>query len=148
VAPAWLVGDALPMRVPVGPGEFAAVSLPADGLRVHTPDDDPRVFSELLRYAVELVGTTPQPALVRLPLWSGGVEFVDNGLRVEVPEPAAEATTVLAWISDGDDTLEVSRDIAAGAKETTIPVTVASGPHAVLVQVAGWAGRLEEVTAE
>lgn len=147
VDPAWLVGTALPMRVRVGPGEFEVVSLLADQLNVHAPDDDPRVFAELLRYAVELVGTTPQPALLRLPEWSGGVEFVANGLRVEVPEPATEPTLVLAWISDGEKTLKVSRDIAAGTKETTIPVTVDPGPHAVLVQAAGWAGRLEKVDA-
>jgi len=147
VDPAWLVGTALPMRVAVGPGEFAAVSLPAGELKVHTPDDQSDVFTNPLRYAVELAGTTPQPALVRLPLWSGGLEFVATGLRVEVPEPATKVTQVLAWISDGEDTLGVPWEIAVGAKETTIPMTVDSGPHAVLVQVAGWAGRLEKVTA-
>lgn len=147
VDPAWLVGAALPMRVPVGAGEFAAVSLPAGELKVHRPDDVPRVFTEPLRYAVDLAGGTPQPALVRLPLWSSEVKFVETGLRVTVPEPVTEETQVLAWISDGEDTLDVARKIQAGETGTTIPVTVDSGPHAVLVQVAGWAGRLEKVVA-
>lgn len=147
VDPTWLVGAALPMRVAVGPGELAAVSLSAGELKVHTPDDEPRVLIEPLRYAVELAGGTPQPSLVRLPAWSGSVEFVDTGLQVTVPETVTEETLVLAWISDGEDTLDVSRKIPAGGTGTTIPVTVDSGPHAVLVQVTGWASTLEKVTA-
>jgi hypothetical protein len=148
VDPAWLVGTALPMRVAVGPGVFEEVSLPASELKVHTPDDQPDVFANPLRYAVELSGTTPQPVLVRLPEWSGGVEFVATGLHVTVPEPTTNDTPVVAWVSDGQDTREVPGVILKGASDTTLPVTVDSGPHAVLVQVAGWAGRLEKVTAQ
>ena len=147
VDPTWLVGTALPMRVAVGPGKLAPVSLPAGALKVHTPDDESGVLTDPLMYGVELVGTTPQPALVRLPSWSNRLEFVDAGLRVTVPDVTTEDTLVVAWISDGEDTQKVSGTISKGTSERTLLVTVASGPHGVLVLVAGLAGRLEEVSA-
>ena len=36
--------------------------------------------------------------------------------------------------------------MAAGEDTAEVPVTVSAGQHGVLVLVAGWQGRLEEVT--
>lgn len=144
-----LVGDALPMRVTLSTGKVVEILLPAGELRLHAPDDEPGVLTEPMAYAVEFEGTTPQPALVHLtPPWTDGLDFVDSHLRVRVPiAEEVEITRVLGWVSDGQDTQADAANIAPGEKETTLRVTVSSGPHAVLVLAVGWPGRLEEVSA-
>jgi hypothetical protein len=149
VDPGWLVGAELPLRVSLGVGEIAVLPLLARDLAVHAADDEPGVFADPLAFGVEQVQTQPpKPALVRLASWSTALEFANGGLSVEVPvADETQVTPVLALISEGQDTHVLAGEIAMGVKKVTLPVTVGSGPHGVLVLAAGWVGRLEKVEA-
>jgi len=146
IDPALLVGDALPLRISLEPGEITTLSLSARELAVHLPDDEPGVLGDPLAFGVE--GTDPKPALVRLPTWDTQLSFTSAGLLVTVPVDASQDTPVLALVSEGQDTLVRPGTITAGSREVTLPVTVSAGQHGVLVLVAGWAGRLEEVAQQ
>jgi hypothetical protein len=150
VDPGPLVGAALPLRVCLGAGEPAVVSLPARELAAHAPDDEPAVLADPLAFGVEQVGDgrPPKPALVRLRTWSGGLEFAPGGLSVEIPTPdKVKVTHVVAFVAAGRDTRIASGDIEAGDTEVVLRIEdVEDGTHGVLVLVTGWAGRLEAVT--
>ena len=150
VAP--LVGAALPMRVALGDGETAVLSLRAGRLAAFTADDEPGVFADPLAFGVEqVVGTDqavlPKPALLALPALTTPLTLDDDGLTVTVPNADdTKDTSVLVLVSDGQDTLVVPSAIARGNTSVTVPASVDPGPHGVLVLVAGWAGRLAPVT--
>lgn len=149
VDPGPLVGAALPLRVSLGAGEPAVVSLPARELAAHAPDDEPAVLTDPLAFGVEQVGNgrPPKPALERLRTWSGGLVLTSVGLTVTIPAPdQVNVTHVVAFVSQGQDTRMVSGDIRAGDTTVMLPVAVEDGVHGVLVLVTGWAGRLEAVT--
>jgi hypothetical protein len=142
-----LVGKALPLRVSVGAGEIATLSLPVRELAAHAPDDEPGVLAEPLSFGVEQVaGQPPKPALVPLLEWTGGLEFSQDGLKVTLPVAPTQDTQVVALVSDGDGTKTASGQLAAGTTLVELAVAVDSGVHGVLVLVAGWVGRLEAVT--
>jgi hypothetical protein len=144
-----LVGAALPLRVSVGAGEPAVVSLPARELAAHAPDDEPAVLADPLGFGVEQVGNgqPPKPALERLPIWSGGLAFTPVGLSVTIPTPdQVNVTHVVAFVAEGQDTRMASGDIKAGEATVVLPIDVKDGAYGVLVLVTGWAGRLEAVT--
>jgi len=143
-----LVGDALPVRVSLGEGEVAELALRAGQLAVLAADDEPAVFADPLAYGVESVpDAPPKPALLRLASWSTGLTLTTERLVVTVPVANQSQTTkVLALVSDGQDTLVLAGEIPVQQDMVTLPVTVRSGRHGVLVLVAGWAGRLEALT--
>lgn len=149
VDPGPLVGAALPLRVSLGAGELAVVSLPARELAAHAPDDEPAVLADPLAFGVEQVdnGQPPKPALVRLRTWSGGLAFTPVGLSVMIPTPdQVNVTHVVAFVAEGQDTRMISGDIKAGDTKVVLPIAVEDGAHGVLVLVTGWAGRLKAVT--
>lgn len=149
-----LVGPALPLRVALGGGETAVLSLRDRQLAPLAADDEPGVFTDPLAFGVEQVAgpdstVAAKPTLLRLPPSSTQLEFNTDGLVVSVPlANASQDTTVLALVSAGDETHVLAGVLAEGQKSVTLPVTVDSGPHGVLVLVAGWAGRLEPVTKQ
>lgn len=149
-----LVGSALPLRVLLEDGETAVLSLRDRQLAAHAADDEPDVFADPLVFGVEQVentnsGVTAKPALLRLPTLSTPPDFDPIGLVVTVPQAdGARATKVLALVSLGAETRELTGAIEAGKTSVTLPVDVDDGPHGVLVLVAGWAGRLESVTKQ
>lgn len=136
-----LVGDALPLRVTVG-DETAVLSLPAADLAVHEADDEPAVFANPLHFGVELA-PDPKPALVHLAEWSEGLAFTQHTLLITVPSEG-EANVLVLF--DGPDSHPVPGKMAAGEDTAEVPVTVSAGQHGALILVAGWQGRLEEVT--
>ncbi len=149
---ATLVGPALPLRVAIGDGETAVLSLRSGRLAAFTADDEPGVFADPLAFGVEQVvgvdqSVVPKPALLGLPALTALPTLDDTGLTVSVPNPDdTQDTSVLVLISDGQDTLVVPSAIARGNTSVTVPASVDSGPHGVLVLVAGWAGTLAAVT--
>jgi hypothetical protein len=147
-----LVGPALPLRVPLGGDETAVLTLRDRQLAAFAADDEPGVFADPLAFGVDQVENqdqtvTVKPGLLRLASWTTTLEFDANGLAVEVPvaHPTKDLP-VVALVSDGAETRVLAAEIDAGARNVTLAVTVDDGPHAVLVLVAGWAGRLESVT--
>lgn len=149
VAATPLVGTALQLRVSLGGGEIATVSVPAGELAVHTPDDVSDVLDRPLEFGVELVpGQQPKPALIPLLPWTGGIAFAADGLGLSVtlPRNATQTTTAVAFVTDDQDTRQTSGDIPAGSPDVVLPVFVSEGAHGALVLVAGWVGRLEKVT--
>ncbi|SNY37885.1 hypothetical protein [Paractinoplanes atraurantiacus] len=139
-----LVGPALPLRVAVGAGEPAMVSVPVRELAAHLPDDEPLVLTDPLAFGVE---QPPKPALVRLRTWTNALSFTDAGLSVTIPTfDQVNATHVVAFVTEGPDTRMTSGDIKAGETTVVLPIAVENGAHGVLVLVSGWAGRLEAVT--
>ncbi|WP_370961954.1 hypothetical protein [Amycolatopsis sp. cg9] len=145
-AAADVVGAALPVRLSLGSGEVVTLSLAGRELAVHEADDQPAVFVEPLAYGVKRVAGQPaKPALAKLAELSAPA-FDPTGLLVELPGPAAEDTAVFALVSEGPDTLPVTGKVEKDADHVSLPVTVSAGAHAVLLLVAGWAGRLEEIT--
>lgn len=143
---AALVGAALPVRLSLASGEVAVLSLPGGELAVHDADDQPAVFADPLAYGVTKVeDQPPKPALAKLAVLPDGPAFDNTGLVVGLPGDAAVGTPVFALVANGDETLPLSGTITAGTDHVALPVTVDKGKHAVLVLVAGWAGRLEEV---
>lgn len=135
-----VVGDALRLRVAVGT-QVTAFSLPAGELALLPADDEPGVFDNPLRYGVE----PPKPSLVSL---KPGVQLTlgADGLSVALPTPASRTTRVLALVSDGQEIHKFVDEIGTGQSTAVITVAVPDGTHAVLVLVAGWAGRLTTVT--
>jgi hypothetical protein len=135
-----LVGAALPVRV----GE-ATLSLPGRELAVHEADDQPEVFTDPLAYGVTAVpDQPPKPALTKLPVLDAPT-FDGAGLLVKLPGNPAQDTAVFALVSEGPGTLPLTGTITKDTDHVSMPVTVSAGTHAVLLLVAGWAGRLEEV---
>lgn len=149
-----LVGPALPLRVLLGGGETAVLSLRDRQLAALAADDEPGVFADPLAFGVEQVTgadqtVTAKPALLRLAPWFTQLEFDGTGLVIRVPvADGTQDTPVLALVSAGEETVLLAGAIARGQTSLTLPVTVDSGPHGVLVLVAGWAGRLEPVTKQ
>lgn len=147
-----LVGPALPLRVTLGGGPAAVLTLRARQLAALAADDEPGAFTDPLAFGVEQVEgagsvVVAKPALLRLATWSNQPAFDATGLSITVPvADATRDTPVLALVSDGAETRVLAGAIAEGQKSVTLPVSVDSGPHGVLVLVAGWAGRLEAVT--
>lgn len=147
-----LVGSALPVRVAVDGAGTAVLPLRARQLAALAADDEPGAFADPLAFGVDQVegpdGTVvAKPALLRLAPWSTPLEFDANGLVVAVPVAnTAASTTVLALVAAGEETHLLAGTIAPGGTGVTLPVTVDTGAHGVLVLVAGWAGRLEPVT--
>jgi hypothetical protein len=145
-----LVGTVLPLRVSLGAGQPAVVSVRATDLAAHAPDDEPDVLTEPLAFGVEQVaGQQPKPALKPLLPWADGLEFRDGGLSVTLPPPPPDqvnVTHVVAYVTDGQDTRRFSGDIGAGGSTVVLPVAAEVGPHGVLVLVTGYAARLEAVT--
>jgi hypothetical protein len=147
-----LVGPELPLRVALGGGETAVLSLRDRQLAALAADDEPGVFADPLAFGVEQVESTnsavvAKPALLRLPPLSTPPDFDADGLVVTVPlADGTQATKVLALVSLGAETRVLTGAIEQGKTSVTLPVTVDSGAHGVLVLVAGWAGRLESVT--
>lgn len=140
--PAELVGDALPIRLNVG-SDLVELSLPAEDLAVHEVDDQPDVFVHPLEYGVELVDSTPKPALTRLTDWQVEVTLTTSTLIVTIPTADTNrATPVMALVSGGQDNDPVTRQIGAGEDTVELPISVTTGDHAVLVLVAGWIGHL------
>ncbi|VVJ18065.1 Uncharacterised protein [Amycolatopsis camponoti] len=136
-----LVGAALPVR-----SGAATMSLPARELAVHEADDQPEVFADPLAYGVtRLPDQPPKPALAKLAELPDPPAFDGTGLLVALPGNPAQDTTVFALVSEGPGTLLVTGTIAKDTDHVSLPVTVSAGPHAVLLLVAGWAGRLDEV---
>jgi hypothetical protein len=141
---AALVGDALPVRVSVD-AAVVTLSLRGTELAVHEADDQPEVFADPLAYGVtRLPAQPPKPALAKLPALDAPT-FDDTGLVVTLTGNAAQDTAVFALVSEGQETLPITGTITKGARDVSIPVTVGKGVHGVLLLVAGWAGRLEEV---
>ncbi|WP_290061266.1 hypothetical protein [Amycolatopsis solani] len=146
-AAAALVGDALPVRLSLQSGEVVTLALAGRELAVHEADDQPAVFVEPLAYGVTLVSGQPvKPALAKLADLPDAPVFDPTGLLVKLPGPATEDTAVFALVSEGPDTLPVTGKVKKDADHVSLPLTVGAGAHAVLLLVAGWAGRLEEVT--
>jgi hypothetical protein len=135
-AVAALVGTALPVRVGA-----ATLSLPGRELAVHEADDQPEVFTDPLAYGVT---RPPKPALAKLPTLDPPT-FDGTGLLVALPGNPAQDTAVFALVSEGQGTLPVTGTITKDTDHVALPVTVSAGTHAVLLLVAGWAGRLDEV---
>nr|WP_052478154.1 hypothetical protein [Kibdelosporangium sp. MJ126-NF4]CEL16456.1 hypothetical protein [Kibdelosporangium sp. MJ126-NF4]CTQ90408.1 hypothetical protein [Kibdelosporangium sp. MJ126-NF4] len=141
---AALVGDELPLRLALDSGRSAALPLSESQLGVAAAADEPGVFTDALAFGVELDDTKkPKPVLVRLKAWQDALTLTAAGLAIKVPAPVGEVTKVLALISDGQDIHTLVGEIPAGTQDTTLPVAVGSGEHALLVLVAGFAGRLE-----
>ncbi|MFD5095647.1 hypothetical protein ACFWMR_33950 [Amycolatopsis thailandensis] len=141
-----LVGDALPVRLSLGTGEVVTLSLRGRELAVHEADDQPEVFVEPLAYGVTRVqGQPPKPALAKLPVLPESPTFDAVGLLVKLPKNPPQDTTVFALVSEGEETLPLAGTITKDTDHVSLPVTVTAGAHAVLLLVAGWAGRLEEV---
>ena len=149
-----LVGSALPLRVALGGGETAVLSLRDRQLLALAADDEPGAFADPLAFGVEQVvgansAVVPKPALVRLAPWFTQLRFDADGLVITVPVAnTTGTTTVLALVSEGQETRVLAGAIEQGGRSVTLPVTVDGGPHGVLVLVAGWAGRLESVTRQ
>ncbi|MFH9672108.1 hypothetical protein ACH4L5_07470 [Streptomyces sp. NPDC017405] len=145
---AALVGRALPMRVFLDDGSVAALPLDARDLAVAAVDDEPGALADPLAFGVELGPEgRPEPTLVRLAAWTGGagVALSATGLTVTVQVAQARPATVVALVSDDQDTHVLAGEIPAQRSQVTLPVTLGpGGKHGVLVLVAGWAGRLEE----
>jgi hypothetical protein len=142
---AAMIGDALPLRVTVD-GTTAVLSLPVNDpfadLAVHEADDEPGVFANPLHFGVELV-PDPKPALLHLAEWSEGLAFTQHTLLITVPSEG-EANVLVLF--DEPDSRPVPGKMAAGEDTAEVPVTVSAGQHGALILVAGWQGRLEEVT--
>jgi hypothetical protein len=144
---ALLVGDSLPLRISLPTGEVAVLSLTDRQLGAGVVDDEPGVFVNSLAFGVTLEEDKPKPTLAQLATWDTDLELTAQGLTIKVPVPnASRATPVLALISDGPATHVLVNEIPAGKTDVTIPVTVGSGEHGLLVLVEGWAGRLEPVS--
>ncbi|WP_043622476.1 hypothetical protein [Nonomuraea candida] len=145
---AALVGDALPLRVPVAGGEVASLPLPARELAVHEAEDEPRVYAGPLAFGVEQVpGGRPKPALVQLATWAEGVTLTAGSLDIKVPVPdPSQDTPVLALLAEGQDVHVLAGRIAAGTDTVRLPVSVPAGTYGVLALVTGWTGVLRAVT--
>lgn len=140
-----LVGKALPLRVSLDGGALATLTVPARRLAFHTPDDDPGVLTAPLTFGVDQVpDQKPKPALLPLPPLPAPT-LTAGGLTVTVANNNQDRP-VVAFVSDGPDTIPLAGVITAGTNEVTLTVSVDSGAHAVLVLVTGWAGRLASVT--
>jgi hypothetical protein len=144
---AALVGDELPLRVSLGVGEIAGLTLKPGDLAVHEADDEPDVFVNPLAFGVEQGqdDQPPKPALVPLPKSNRPLKFENPGLTVAVDTEVNENTTVRVLISYGQVTNPLRGQINKDGKDTTLPTPVDDDPHGVLVLVPGWAGRLEKV---
>jgi hypothetical protein len=135
-----LVGAALPVRAGA-----ATLTLPGRELAVHEADDQPEVFTDPLAYGVTRVpNQPPKPALAKLPTLDPPT-FDGTGLLVALPGNPAQDAAVFALVSEGQGTLPVTGTITKDTDHVALPVTVSAGTHAVLLLVAGWAGRLDEV---
>lgn len=151
---AVLVGPALPLRVRLDDGETAVLTLRDRQLAALAADDEPGVFADPLAFGVDQVENpdstvVAKPGLLRLAPWSTTPTLDDDGLAIEVPvADQVKTVPVVALVSDGAETRLLTGAIPAGQRTVTLPVTVDSGPHAVLVLVAGWAGRLVSVTKQ
>lgn len=144
---AALVGEALPMRISLSTGETAVIPLESGALDTHAADDEPAALTEPLTFGVE-GSPDPKPALVELTSWSGGLSFGDGTLTVMLPRQVSVNTEVLAFVSDEGGTLRDSATMLVGARAVDLAIDVApDSTHGVLVLVAGWVGRFEEVTA-
>lgn len=147
---ASLVGDALPLRVSLGPGEMASLPLPAVELAVHKADDEPRVFADPLEFGTEPgAEDKPKPALTRLTPWEEpDLALSTDSLVITVPDEVSQNTPVLVVVAVGQAVEMQSGTIAAGrdSVDVELPVTVPPGPHGVLALVAGRAGALRKVT--
>ncbi|MFI9455211.1 hypothetical protein [Amycolatopsis sp. NPDC052450] len=147
-----LIGPALPLRVTLGAGKTAVLTLRDRQLTALAADDEPGAFTDPLAFGVEQVEgpgsvMVAKPALRQLRPWIDKFAFDAVGLTVTVPSADnTRDTPVMALVSDGAETRVLAGAIAEGQKSVTLPVSVDSGPHGVLVLVAGWAGRLEAVT--
>lgn len=144
-----LVGAELQLRLLLSTGETAVISLAGKELLKHTPDDQPEVFTNPLAFGVEQVaGAEPKPALAELTPWTGGLSFGDDTFTVMLPTPVSALTEVTALVNDGQGTLTASTTMQVGARAVDLPIAVAGGTTCgVLVLVAGWVGRFEEVVA-
>lgn len=144
---AALVGDELPLRVLLEPGDIAELVLRPDDLAVHEADDEPRVFLDPLAFGVEQVQADqpPKPALVLLSKSEQPLKFENPGLTVAVETPVNENTAVRVLISYGDATNLLRGQINKDGTDTTLATPVDDDPHGVLVLIPGWAGRLERV---
>ncbi|WP_410636486.1 hypothetical protein [Amycolatopsis sp. cmx-4-83] len=141
-----LVGAALPVRLSLKAGDLVTLSLGGRELAVHEADDQPAVFLDPLAYGVTRVSGQPaKPALKELAELKVPVEFDPTGLLVKLPGVADADTAVFALVSEGPDTLPVAGVVKKDDDHVSLPLTVSTGAHAVLVLVAGWAGRLVEV---
>jgi hypothetical protein len=144
---AELVGDELPLRVSLGPGQVVSLALQAADLAVHEADDEPGVFLDPLAFGVEQVqGQAPKPALLSLHKSIKTVEFKGAGLHVEVDPKVNQDTPVRALVSYGQTATPLLRGkINKDAVDTTLVTPVDQDPHGVLLLVADSAGRLEKV---
>ncbi|MFV2120124.1 hypothetical protein ACE14D_17455 [Streptomyces sp. Act-28] len=145
---AALVGDALPLRVPLGGGRTVTLPLNARALAAAIVDGEPDALTDPLAFGVEPTSAgAPGPALLRLAGWSGGdgIALATDGLTVTVPVAANRPAGVVALVSDGQDTRVLAGEIPAQQVRVKLPVTLdQGGTYGVLALVAGWAGRLEK----
>jgi hypothetical protein len=138
-----LLGTGFPMRITFDSGEVATVTLQPNQLAAGAADDTPAVFADPLSFGVDTVDDKPKPVLVRLARWSEALLLTETTLTVKVPVAVAEDTKVLVMIGADLYLGKISED-----KDSTIfQMSLKRGEtHAVLVLVAGHAGRFEELS--
>lgn len=144
---AALVGDELPLRVSLGEGKIASLTLKAGELAVREADEEPGVFVDPLAFAVDQ-GTPDQPpksALVPLDKAKTNLTFDVAGLTVAVDDNVPDNTVVRVLISYRQATSVLTGQIDKDGSRTTLETSVDTDPHGVLVLIPGWAGRLEKV---
>jgi hypothetical protein len=153
-AVADLVGDALPLRRPVGPEDDAPtvfeVLVPADQLATAAVQPPPDLFTTSMAYAVEAgTGGVAKPALLPLSPWattSQPVVLKSNGVTVTLDRTTKGVpASVLVVLAGDTGTVVLSGQIFAERKTVTIGVSLAAGWYAVLTLATGWQGRLEAV---
>ncbi len=122
--------------------------MPDRRLAVAAVDDEPAVFAEPLAFGVDTgQDGKPRPALAQLAPWSTTLEITAGKLVLTLPASVTRLTPVLALISDGQQAHVLVGEVPAGGAQAELPVALDTGEHGALVLVAGYAGRLQEVTA-
>jgi hypothetical protein len=145
------VGNRLPLRIALGPGNLAELPLRDRELAVAVVDDEAAVFVEPLVFGVEMTGDIPpqpKPALLRLgPLSGYQVSVTAAKVTVTLDIPVVRLTRVFVMISDGQDTTRHDTDIVAGQTTAEFSVSLkAQDRVGLLALVTGYAGRFEAVT--
>ncbi|MEV4319039.1 hypothetical protein [Actinocrispum sp. NPDC049592] len=144
---ASLAGSSLPIRISIPTGETAVLPLSDRQLAAATVDDEPGVFDNAFGFGVETVDGKPKPTLARLASWTNEIKLDGTRLTVTVPlENTSRAAKVIALVAEGQTVHLLVGEIPVNEKTVSLPVTVDTGEHGVLVLVEGWAGRLDSVS--
>jgi len=136
-----LVGpDALVLHLRTGDNTVAELRLPVADLAVATVPDPLDALIAPMAYQLDKTG----PKLVRLSdslLASHPITLTKTALTVTVPAAAAKDTAFVAVLSP--DRLPLTGSLPKGETFVTLPTSLDSGRHAVLLLMAGQFGLLD-----